>query len=385
MAHPTYEDARRLVEWRPPHGVVSVYLGFDPADRGGAWRTQLRNALSQMLEATNGADHERRVALKATVEKVSERFAGHDRGLPRGEVGFLEVSAAAAAAEHWWTPHVAPEADVCACVAERPVVSPLLYLSEHGCPRGAVLVSAERVRVFEWAPGRLEEIDSLELSVYSRDWRERKAQRIADPARGHAVSASGHDRFDERLADSRERFLVECGRLAAGYANDRDWQQIDVYGAVDLVRSFRQGASSVAGPPVEVGGEADLISVEDDGELEARIEEGARRLALERDRALIEHALDEARGGSRGTTGPQETLAALEEGRVSHLIVDAAHTAAACSGPVIAADTAPSNGVVQLEPLTGRALTSSAKISTVVDGAAEMLSEVEGVAALLRY
>ncbi|HEX2096301.1 MAG TPA: VLRF1 family aeRF1-type release factor [Solirubrobacterales bacterium] len=384
MAHPTYEDARRLVEWRPPHGVVSVYLGFDPADRGGAWRTELRNSLSKLLEATTGADHERRAALKATVERVGERFGNHDRSLPRGEVGFIEVSADGGA-EHWWTPHMAPEADVCACIAERPVVSPLLYLAEHGCPRGVVLLSAERVRVFEWAPGRLEEIEGLELSVYSRDWRERKGQRMADPARGQAVSSSGRDRFDERLADSRERFLVECGRLAVRRGEDRHWQQIDVYGATDLVRSFRQGASSVARLPVEVGGEVDLISLEDDGQLEERIEEGARRLALERDRALIEHALNEARGGTRGTAGLQETLAALEEGRVGHLIVDAAHTAAACSAPVIAADRAPSNGVVQLEPLAGRALTSSAKISTVVDGAADLLGDVDGVAALLRY
>jgi hypothetical protein len=384
MAHPTYEDARKLVEWRPPLGVVSVYLGFDPADRGGAWRTRLRNALSQVLEATDGEDHERRVALKATVERLQARFANHDRDLPRGEVGFVEVSASGGA-EHWWSPHKAPEADVCACVAERAIVSPLIYLSEHGCPRGAALLSAERVRLFEWAPGHLEEIDSLELSVYSDDWRERKAQSASDPARGQGVSASGRDRFDDRLADSRERFLVECGRVAGRHAEERHWQQVDVYGAADLARAFRQGASSIAAPPVEVAGDADLISVEDDGELEARIEEGARRLAIERDRALIEHALEEARGGTRGTAGQQETLAALDEGRVSHLIVDAAHTAAACSGPVIAAERAPRNGAVQLEPLTGRALTTSAKISVAVDGAADLLADVDGVAALLRY
>jgi Bacterial archaeo-eukaryotic release factor family 10 len=384
MSHPTYQDARKLVEWRPPHGVVSVYLGFDPADRGGAWRTELRNALARMLDSTNGADHEKRAALKATVERVSERFANHDRDLPRGEVGFVEVSREGGA-EHWWSPHVAPEADVCACVAERPVVSPLLYLSEHGCPRGAALLSAERVRIFEWAPGHLEEVESLELSVHSGDWRERKAQRVSDPARGQAVSASGRDRFDDRLADSRERFLVECGRRAGEHAAGRHWQQIDVFAATDLIRSFRHGAASVAAPPVEVGGDVDLIAVDDAGELEERIAEGARRLAIERDRALIAHALDEARGGTRGAAGQQETLAALEEGRVSHLIVDAAHAAAACSGPVIAADTAPQDGVVQLEPLAGRALVSSAKISTVVDEAAEMLGQADGVAALLRY
>ncbi|HEX5763318.1 MAG TPA: VLRF1 family aeRF1-type release factor [Solirubrobacterales bacterium] len=384
MAHPTYEDARKLVEWLPRHGVVSVYLGFDPADRGGAWRTELRNALAQMLEATNGADHERRVALKATAERVARRFANHDRSLPRGEVGFVEVSADGGA-EHWWTPHQAPEADICACFAERAVVSPLLYLSEHGCPRGVALLSAERVRLFEWAPGHLEEVDNLELSVYSGDWRERKAQRVSDPARGQAVSASGRDRFDERLAGSRERFLVECGRLGARQGDQRHWQQIDIFGVANLARSFRQGASSVSALPVEVAGDVDLISVEDEGQLEERIEEGARRVALERDRALIEHALDEARGGTRGAAGQQETLAALEEGRVSHLIVDAAHTGAACSRPVMAAEAPPQNGVVQLEPLAGRALLSSAKISTVVDGAAELLADAGGVAALLRY
>lgn len=384
MAHPTFDDARKLVEWRPPHGVVSVYLGFDPADRGGAWRTELRNALSQMIDATDGGDHEARVALKATADRVAERFANHDHSLPRGEVGFIEVSASGGA-EQWWTPHMAPQADVCACVAERPIVSPLLHLAEHGCPRGVALLSAERVRIFEWAPGHLEEIDNLELSVYSRDWRERKGQRMVDPARGQAVSASGRDRFDERLADSRERFLVECGRLAARQAEELRWQQVDIYGATDLARSFRQGASSVSRLPIEVGADIDLISVEDDGQLEERIGEGARRVAVERERALIEHALDEARGGTRGATGPQETLAALEEGRVSHLIVDAAHAAAACSGPVIAAEKAPQNGGVRFEPLAGRALTSSARISTVVDGAAELLSDVDGVAALLRY
>ncbi|HET7041022.1 MAG TPA: hypothetical protein VFI13_03345, partial [Gemmatimonadales bacterium] len=64
MAHPTFEDARRLSDWEPSLGVVSVYLAFDPADRGGAWRTELRNGLDQLLEAAKEAEHERRLALR---------------------------------------------------------------------------------------------------------------------------------------------------------------------------------------------------------------------------------------------------------------------------------------------------------------------------------
>jgi peptide subunit release factor 1 (eRF1) len=384
MPHPTFSDARKLVEWRPARGVISVYLGFDPADRGGAWRTELRNALAQVRQAKSEADHQARVALKATIERIEERFANHDRSLPRGEVGFVEVSDDGGA-EHWWIPFMAPEVEVCACIAERPVLSPFLYLSEHGCPRGVALLSAERVRLFEWAPGHLEELDASELELYTGDWRERKAVAVSDTARGQAVSAAGRDRFDDRLADNRDRFLVEVGQRASRLAVERGWQQVDVFGAADHVRSFRQGASGPSLAPIEVAGEVDLISVADDGKLEARIEEGARRLAVERDRSLIEHALEEARGGNRGTAGPQETLAALDEGRVSHLVADAAHAVTACSGPVIAAEKAPWNGGVKLEPLVGRALASSAKISTVVEEAAEMLAPVDGVAALLRY
>ena len=32
MSEPTWEEAREISEWRPPLGVLSVYLGFDPAD-----------------------------------------------------------------------------------------------------------------------------------------------------------------------------------------------------------------------------------------------------------------------------------------------------------------------------------------------------------------
>jgi len=384
MSHPTFDDARQLVEWRPRHGVISVYLNFDPADRGGAWRTELRNGLAHLLEAQADGDHEERTALRATVERLQERFANHERGLPRGEAGFVEVSDNGGA-ERWWSPHLPPRAAVCACLAERPVVSPLLYLAEHGCPRGVALLSAERVRLIEWAPGHLEQLQSWELGVFSDDWRERKAAQPVDPARRQGVSAAGRDRFDDRLADSRERFLTRCGRLAAGIAAERNWQQVDVFGAVEQARCFRQGSVAASGPPIEVAGEVDLISVTDDGKLEARIEESARRLAIERDICLIEHALEEARGGNRGVAGPQETLAALDEGRVSHLVVDAAHAAAACSGPVVAADRPSGNGEVALEPLAGRALASGAKVSTVVDEAAEMLAPTDGVAALLRY
>jgi len=362
MGTPNVEEVRRLAEWRPALGVVSIYLRFDPGDRGAAWRTELRNGIAAVLAAADGLDHRTRIALRATCERIGERFDNHDHDLPRGEAGFIEV-APAAGEERRWPTHLPPWAGPGVRFAERPIVAPLLHLAEHGAARGVALVSAERVRLLEWAPGSVERLKSWELSAFIRDWRERKAPQVADPARGQGVSAAGRDQFEERLAENRERFLGECGHLAAGTGSERGWRQLLVFGSREHAASFQHAAGSPPRPAFERAAEADLISVPD-GQLEARIEEAAERLAFERDRALVERALEQARRGERGTVGVEETLAALDQGRVDHLVLD---------------------GTEAKEALVRGALLSSARISTVSGEAAAMLQPAGGVTALLRY
>ena len=53
-----------------PADPSEIYLGFDPADRGGAWRTELRNALDAILERHKEAEHDLRVALRATTKRI---------------------------------------------------------------------------------------------------------------------------------------------------------------------------------------------------------------------------------------------------------------------------------------------------------------------------
>ncbi len=383
MLHPSpsLEDVRRLVEWRPPLGVVSVYLKLDPADRAGAWHTELRNDLSRILWTANGLDHEVRTALRATAERVTDRFASRERRLPRGEVGFVAV-AEEPASERWWSTHLPPRSADSAYFAERPVVAPLLCTVARGTPRGVALLSAERARLLEWEPGRMEELHSWELTLFSGDWRERKAPRVVDPARVQGVSAAGREQYAERLAENRQRFLGQCGGLAARIASERGWPQIVAFGAPEQVRGFREGVSSPLA--IEAGGEADLIS-EPLGRLAEPLAEAIERLDDERDRRLAERALDEARGGTRGTAGPQETMAALDEGRVDRLLIDAARTANATPLPLAHGAQGPGDGAIDSESLVRRALACGAKIATVSGEAAELLAPVDGVAALLRY
>jgi hypothetical protein len=364
MSQPTLEEARELADWRPELGVLSVYLGFDPADRGGAWRTELRNGLDAVLEAHREAEHDRRVALRATARRVVERFEDGDlRPPPRGEVGFVEV-AEKEGAERWFGMGTAPAAEACVEFGPDPVIAPLLDLCGHGRPRGVALLSSERVRLLRCREGALEELEDWELSITSLDWRERKSQSTNNPARAQGVSSSGHDQFGERLEHNRQRFLGECGGLAARALEENGLDELLVFGPPSEVESFDAGFSS-ARATLAHGGDADLISVPT-GKLTEVVADVVHRLDEERDRAVVERALGEARGGSRGAVGRQETKEALVEGRVDHLVLDA--------------------GIgEEAESLIRAALAGSAEVTVVRDEVAAPLAEAEGVAAILRY
>ncbi|HEX5989233.1 MAG TPA: VLRF1 family aeRF1-type release factor [Solirubrobacterales bacterium] len=364
MTQPTLEDARKLSEWRPPLGVLSVYLGFDPADRGGAWRTELRNGLDAILDAQKEAEHDRRVALRATAKRLTERFEDGDlRPPPRGEFGFVEV-AEKEGTERWFGAGVAP-ADPCVEFGAEPLVAPLLELRGRGAARAIVLLSAERVRLLSCDEGALEELEDWELSITSLDWRERKSQSASDPARAQGVSSSGHDQFGERLEHNRRRFLAECGGLVANQVAADGFGGAIAFGSSPDFESFESGYNF---PRVELvhGGDADLISAPKSkvGEVAAEV---TARLDEERERAVVERALAEVKGGARGAGGPQETGEALAEGRVDHLVLDAAVDRALA------------------ESLIRGALAGGAQVTIVRDERAAPLAESEGVAAILRY
>lgn len=360
MAHPTFEDARRLSDWQPPLGVVSVYLAFDPADRGGAWRTTLRNGLDALQEAAKDAEHGRRLALRAVAKRIAERFEdGDHRPPPRGAAGFVEV-AEKGGEEHWWGTGAAPQASACVELGGRPALAPLVDLACRGERRGIAIVSLERVRLLLFAEGELSEMEDWELEVTSLDWRERK---VRTDGGGHA-GPSGKDEYGDRLDHNRHKFLGEAGALVGRELEGRGVGRALAFGAPVDLESFEAGLGA---PKVTlaVGGEADLISTPT-GKLQETVAAAVENADAERESRLVAAALEEARGGSRGATGRQEVGEAVAEGRVERLVLDAGLGAEA-------------------ESLVRGALAGSAKITVVHGAAAEALGEAEGVAAILRY
>jgi hypothetical protein len=120
---------KELVEWRPPQGVVSVYLEIDPGDRSDGWRIVLKDGLKPIGDV-EGASHERKLALRSTVARIEERFEPEVPLSGRCQIGFVEV-AEKPGRELWEATQIVP-AQPGIAYRERPHLEPLADLLDDG-------------------------------------------------------------------------------------------------------------------------------------------------------------------------------------------------------------------------------------------------------------
>jgi hypothetical protein len=356
-----------LLDWRPQFGVLTVCVAIDPADRGEGWLTELRNQLKAAVETGDDA-HERGRALTSTAERVLERFDGDELPSRRCHIGYCETTDERGARDIW----TAAQADgfrTSASYGDRPRLTPLIKLLDEGATVGAVAISAERVHLYEWKLGALELIQDWEAEMFMLDWRERKSQRPADPARTQGAKASGRDQFDQRLEHNRARFLEEAGRLAGREAHDREWRGLLAFGDREHYREFSEGIEK--GTNLELADDVNVIS-EERGAVLDRVNAAVASANRRRELELLERAVEGARTpGGHGALGLTDVQRALNEGRVEHLLFDA--------------DTEDRELADVEDEVVERALRTSAKVTPVEQAAAERVREHGGVAAVLRW
>jgi hypothetical protein len=378
---PTEAIASELLSWRPEHGVISLYIDADPADRRERWRTEVKNGLRVAVDRVGSdADRETRLAVRDTAERLEQGLLDEPLAAEaRGVIGFVEVQREEGEAR-WYGLDLSPRTTR---VVHGPVAQLhlLLAMLDEAAPRGVAVISAERIRLVDWRLGRVEELHDWELEIFANDWRERKAEKPPDPARGQAISAAGKDQYGERLEHNRKRFAKQAGELAAAEIRRREWHELLVFGDPRYAREF-EGAFEANHEPRHVD-DADLIS-EPIVKLQVRLAELVPSLKRERERRLIERIKDEALAGARGAVGLQETLQALSEGRVEHLVYDAErdYPEPSLDDPIVKSTA---DGLPTLERMVELALSTSAAVTPVEGESAELLAEHEGVVALLRY
>ena len=155
-----------------------------------------------------------------------------------------------------------------ATLGRRADVRPLCVALDEAHPAGVALVSAEGVRVLEWAPGSL-------TDVWSETLPELEEPDLVGPAhahpRGQPGSAPGprvaqqRDLFETRMRGELEKLLVGAGRKIAELAAEHDWRELALAGDERLTSALARGLPS--GAPVEIAPVPRLEQWRSDGEL----------------------------------------------------------------------------------------------------------------------
>jgi len=358
---------RELAEWQPRHGVISVYLHVDPADRGNGWRIELDQGLKRIVD--EGLLDAPGSELVAATDRVRARFPGdapHRTG--RTQVGFVEVGGEGRAMWNGFQASLGSSLLVHDATAR---LTELVRLLERGAPIGVVLLAAEHARALEWAQGRLEGLGDWELEVTSYDWRERKSPSRNPAASGTGTTSSGRDQHEQRLASSRARFLKELGGILESRFGERRWRRLVVFGEGDLPAHLKAGMADSASRLHEVN--RDLIRT-GAAELQEQVENEVAAINRERERELLER-IEEAIGtGAGAATGPDDVLGALQQGRASHLIFDPGREFD------IGDRRTGTEALISLGLATGAAITPVEE-----DDSATRLAQRDGAVALLRY
>lgn len=371
-----------------PLGVLSVYVNADPRQDPSlhAVAIDLRNRfreLQRRLAEDVGSDQSREMtaALKRLWPRIESLASPRASG--RGHIAFAALGSD-------WLLQLESAMPVANRVVldDGPFIHPLLELLDEGRAAGVVLISAEEARLLEWRVGSLQTLRRIEQQ-YVEAPHERAGQIGGGPEGQFHTPMREQRRARER--DQMQRFLGQVTEVAAELADDRGWERILISGAE------RWTEPTVARFPKalrhRVFADPRVLNGLDNGALTAAVTEWAHQQHTERVTQLLGQVRDAA-GSGVAAVGLSEVTAALNAGRIAHLVYDpqvrylgtVGANGALYGGDEFGPDGHPGTPEPRLtERLVERALKTGARISPVEGAANGVLRDAAGVAALLRW
>ena len=378
------DQIRDLALRRPGTPVLSLYVRTDPRDPANTaavpgWLIELRNSLRMVgREADERESREQRMAARELRERVErDVLALEPAGRGRGLAWFRTADGSV---DHRFTLQLPPLRTL-ARWDDRPYVSPLAEIAEHGRPAGAVLLSAEAVRLLHWQDGRVTEPARSLYEIEPGEWRDYDAY-VGYPGRSPAGLHAAES--DQRVSEWRQRFLRATAQAVGAQVTSLGWHRVLLAGEPRVTGPFRQQLPGPASAQVAATVDANLIW-EDHAAVAERLDDALRDAGLQQARALAGETIRRAYAGGEAAIGWPEVAGSLVQHRVGHLIVslDAALDPAVLDPHTQAALGWPSPRML-VERAVEQAVISGAEV-TVLPADTPELVRAGGAAATLRY
>jgi hypothetical protein len=375
---------RVVVDRVDPVGTLSVYATADPQD-AGAWRVRVVNDLVALEQRLRKADDARAEAVALRLDEVERELAAmlDASGPGQGRALFVPLSGAPTRTVHVQV----PLGDVVE-LDPVPYVRPLVAAASAHPPAGVVVVCGHGIRLVDLRSG---------LAV---DVGERTHDTSGVDRHGHTGAlatrhgSAWHDVQARRAAERLGTFLRANTAWVVAEARRYGWEYLVVAGDPERTAPVVDGLPddlAATRCPVRyrlAGLPAPRVHAAVAGDLE--------RMRHDRHRDLCERTRDAALGGASGSYGLADTLTTLAEGRVSHLLLDAAREWTGRSGPDgrLHPDGIAVPGLAEAdlrpEPRLGErmieaAIRQDAAVTLVDPADADALAAGDGVAAVLRW
>lgn len=318
----TRDDVLDLAAARPGR-VLSIYARTDPRDPANtghapAWHTEARNGLRDVVAAAEGAgDRDDALAIRDLAKQVEDDLAAvtpADRG--RSFAWFLTPDGSF---ERRFTFQL-PVRRTAVTWDDSPLVAPLADLGDRGRATDLVLVGLDAVRVLTWETGHVIESDRSEFGLDTGDWRRYQRGVGRGGGRG-AHAADQREAFDARVEANRERFFAAAAAALGPRMAEDGVAHAIVTGGAQVASRFVASLPNDVAARVLATVETDLVDAAP-ALVAERLEPEIERARSREIAAVAEQAASAAAGGRHGAVGPADTMLALAERRVSHLVVD---------------------------------------------------------------
>ena len=373
------DDLRELVasvsRLRDPVGVLSITVGIEPGAVSGrtpAWEIAIGNDLARLRgDGSVGPALARR--FEATSTRLAELLDPTASGRGRALYVALESGESTEVALQRPLPTGAR-------VGRAAHVLPLLGVLEGGEPAGLVSASRDAISVREADLGTVRTVAHIELEPTVGDWwPEMKGPARANPLRGEQT-VSQRDRHARRLAAAYRHTLDEASGALEALARERSWTRAVLAGDPRATNVLDEVLRAGGVATTTIGANLEGLRTED---AVARLE-GALETLVAGQRARLAEGIVSAADAAYGLV---PVLAALAEGRVGRLVIDAGREFPGVVGAGERLSAAgPGEDAVDLTDLiAARALATDAAVTPLRGDAAEALAASGGIAASLRW
>lgn len=385
---------KNLIGFGDGEGVLSFYVGFTPeraADPQPTAPIEIRNQIRALRQRLKDEDPDRARSVESRLDELGDDLDGllDPKAHGRGRALFVSVAEGRRESVSLQIPF--RERVV---YDDRAFVRPLVAAQDEGRPAGIVVAHRGGVRLLEWAIGEATELLRRDFEVGDAQLADIKSGPSADNPAHQQEGLVNRERFEDRLDENRHRFFKSAIDDVVLAADERGWDRIVVAGAPKVRDEVRAALPNDG---------REVLVAEHTWE-EARPHEIAahawpllRSVHRQRERDLVARARERTLSGGAGALGLDDTLGALNEGRVAHLLFQSdlelsgfvasdGSLHASDEGPAAAAGYELRRDPLFVERMVEKAFTMGGQVTPVdEDAAADIGADAGGVAALLRW